>query len=150
MVKNGEQAVGNKTRVKVVKNKVAPPFRECEFEITYGIGISAIGEIVDLASEAGLIEKSGAYCSISGERIAKAAIRPASILVNTLSSRTNSARNWSPFTRRRTPGWERPCPSLAERARPRSSTMGDGARRVPWTRTRCCQIHTSSTSTRIR
>ena len=70
-VKNGEQAVGNKTRVKVVKNKVAPPFRECEFEITYGTGISAVGEIVDLASEAGLIEKSGAYYSWNGERIAQ-------------------------------------------------------------------------------
>ena len=70
-VKNGEQVVGNKTRVKVVKNKVAPPFRECEFEITYGTGISAIGEIVDLASEAGLIEKSGAYYSLNGERIAQ-------------------------------------------------------------------------------
>jgi recombination protein RecA len=71
VVKNGEQAVGNKTRVKVVKNKVAPPFRECEFEITYGTGISATGEIVDLASEAGLIEKSGAYYSLHGERIAQ-------------------------------------------------------------------------------
>jgi recombination protein RecA len=70
-VKNGEQVVGNKTRVKVVKNKVAPPFRECEFEITYGTGISAVGEIVDLASEAGLIEKSGAYYSWNGERIAQ-------------------------------------------------------------------------------
>ena len=67
----GEQVVGNKTRVKVVKNKVAPPFRECEFEITFGTGISAVGEIVDLASEAGLIEKSGAYCSLGGERIAQ-------------------------------------------------------------------------------
>jgi len=71
VVKNGEQVVGNKTRVKVVKNKVAPPFRECEFEITYGTGISAVGEIVDLASEAGLIEKSGAYYSLCGERIAQ-------------------------------------------------------------------------------
>jgi hypothetical protein len=70
-VKNGEQVVGNKTRVKVVKNKVAPPFRECEFEITYRTGISAVGEIVDLASEAGLIEKSGAYYSMGGERIAQ-------------------------------------------------------------------------------
>jgi recombination protein RecA len=70
-VKNGEQVVGNKTRVKMVKNKVAPPFRECEFEITYGTGISAVGEIVDLASEAGLIEKSGAYYSLGGERIAQ-------------------------------------------------------------------------------
>jgi recombination protein RecA len=71
VVKNGEQAVGNKTRVKVVKNKVAPPFRECEFEILYGSGVSAAGEIVDLASEAGLIEKSGAYYAWNGERIAQ-------------------------------------------------------------------------------
>jgi recombination protein RecA len=70
-VKNGEQVVGNKTRVKVVKNKVAPPFRECEFEITYGTGISTAGEIVDLASEAGFLEKSGAYYSWNGERIAQ-------------------------------------------------------------------------------
>jgi recombination protein RecA len=71
VVKNGEQAIGNKTRVKVVKNKVAPPFRECEFEILYGVGVSAAAEIVDLASEAGLIEKSGAYYSWNGERIAQ-------------------------------------------------------------------------------
>jgi len=71
VVKNGDQAVGNKTRVKVVKNKVAPPFRECEFEILYGTGVSAAGEIVDLASEAGLIEKSGAYYSWNSERIAQ-------------------------------------------------------------------------------
>jgi recombination protein RecA len=71
VVKNGEQAMGNKTRVKVVKNKVAPPFRECEFEILYGTGVNAAGEIVDLASEANLIEKSGAYYSLNGERIAQ-------------------------------------------------------------------------------
>jgi recombination protein RecA len=70
VVKNGEQAVGNKTRVKVVKNKVAPPFRECELEILYGIGVSAAAQIVDLASEAGLIEQSGAYYGWNGERIA--------------------------------------------------------------------------------
>jgi recombination protein RecA len=70
-VKNGEQVVGNKTRVKVVKNKVAPPFRECEFEILYGSGVSAAGEIVDLASEAGLLEKSGAYYAWNSERIAQ-------------------------------------------------------------------------------
>ncbi len=71
VVKNGEQVVGNKARVKVVKNKVAPPFRECEFEIMYGGGVNAVGEIVDLASEAGLLEKSGAYYSWKGERIAQ-------------------------------------------------------------------------------
>jgi len=71
VVKNGEQVVGNKARVKVVKNKMAPPFRECEFEILYGSGVNAVGEIVDLASEAGLLEKSGAYYSWQGERIAQ-------------------------------------------------------------------------------
>jgi len=71
VVKEGEQAVGNKARVKVVKNKVAPPFRECEFEILYGTGVNAVGEIVDLASEAGFMEKSGAFYSYAGERIAQ-------------------------------------------------------------------------------
>jgi recombination protein RecA len=68
-VKNGEVVVGTKTRVKVVKNKVAPPFREAEFEIMYGSGVNWAGEIVDLASDAGVLEKSGAYYSWKGERI---------------------------------------------------------------------------------
>jgi recombination protein RecA len=61
--------VGNRTRVKVVKNKLAPPFREVEFDILYGQGISRSGDIVDLASELGVIEKSGAWFSFGGERI---------------------------------------------------------------------------------
>jgi recombination protein RecA len=69
VVKNGDQVVGTKTRVKVVKNKVAPPFREAEFEIMYGTGVNWAGEVVDLASEAGVLEKSGAYYSWKGERI---------------------------------------------------------------------------------
>jgi RecA/RadA recombinase len=56
VVKNGEQVVGNKARVKAMKNKVAPPFRECEFEIMYGGGVNAVGDIADLASEAGLLD----------------------------------------------------------------------------------------------
>jgi recombination protein RecA len=71
VVKNGDIPVGTKTRVKVVKNKVAPPFREAEFEIVYGTGVNWPGEIVDLGSEAGVIEKSGAYYSWKGERIAQ-------------------------------------------------------------------------------
>jgi recombination protein RecA len=61
--------VGNRTRVKVVKNKLAPPFREIEFDILYGQGISRTGDLVDLASELGIIEKSGAWFSYGTDRI---------------------------------------------------------------------------------
>jgi recombination protein RecA len=71
VVKNGDIPVGTKTRVKVVKNKVAPPFREAEFEILYGTGVNWPGEIVDLGSEAGVLEKSGSYYAWKGERIAQ-------------------------------------------------------------------------------
>ncbi|MGC3981983.1 MAG: recombinase RecA [Steroidobacteraceae bacterium] len=68
-IKNGEEVVGNQTRVKVVKNKVAPPFREAEFEIMYGQGISRNGEIIDMGVAQNLIEKSGSWYSYNGERI---------------------------------------------------------------------------------
>jgi recombination protein RecA len=68
-IKNGEEVVGNQTRVKVVKNKVAPPFRQAEFEIIYGKGISSEGELVDLGVVHGLVEKSGSWYSYNGERI---------------------------------------------------------------------------------
>jgi recombination protein RecA len=71
VIKNGETVVGNKARVKVVKNKVAPPFREAEFEILYGAGVNWPGEVVDLGAESNLLEKSGAFYSWKGERFAQ-------------------------------------------------------------------------------
>jgi len=68
-LKDGEQVVGNRTRVKVVKNKLAAPFREVEFDIAYGHGVSATGELIDLGIEAGLLDKSGAWISMGGERL---------------------------------------------------------------------------------
>jgi recombination protein RecA len=68
-IKDGEQVIGNRTRVKVVKNKVAPPFKEVEFDIMYGQGISREGDVLDLASNDNIIEKSGTWFSFGGERI---------------------------------------------------------------------------------
>jgi len=68
-VKEGDQVVGSRTRVKIVKNKVAPPFREAEFDVRYGVGVDRHAEAVDLGVERGLVEKSGAHFALDGERI---------------------------------------------------------------------------------
>jgi recombination protein RecA len=68
-IKNGEEVVGNQTRVKVVKNKVAPPFREAEFDVMYGEGISRTGDLLDLAVDKRIVEKSGAWFAFGGERL---------------------------------------------------------------------------------
>jgi recombination protein RecA len=68
-IKKGDEVVGNETRVKVVKNKVAPPFKQAEFDIMYGAGISREGEIIDLGVQAGIVDKAGAWFSYNGTRI---------------------------------------------------------------------------------
>jgi recombination protein RecA len=68
-IKKGDEIIGNETRVKVVKNKMAPPFRQAEFEILYGEGISREGELIDLGVKNGIVDKAGAWYSYKGDRI---------------------------------------------------------------------------------
>jgi recombination protein RecA len=68
-IKKGDEILGNETRVKVVKNKVAPPFKQVEFDILYGEGISREGELIDMGVQANIVEKSGAWYSYDGNRI---------------------------------------------------------------------------------
>ncbi len=68
-IKDGENIIGNRTKVKIVKNKVAPPFREAEFDIMYGEGISKLGELIDIGVEQKIVEKSGSWFSYKGERL---------------------------------------------------------------------------------
>ena len=91
-IKERDEVVGNQTRVKVVKNKVAPPFKQVEFDIMYGEGISKTGELVDLGVRAGIVEKSGAWFSFNGERIGQGERTPRP------SSR--STRRWRRRSRR--------------------------------------------------
>lgn len=68
-VKEGDEVVGNETRVKVVKNKVSPPFKQCEFQILYGQGINHLGEVIDLGVKCGLVDKAGAWYAYNGNKI---------------------------------------------------------------------------------
>ena len=83
-VKEGDEVVGNETRVKVVKNKVAPPFRQTEFQILYGKGINRMGEVLDLGVQQGLIEKSGAWYSYNGDRIGQGRKNAADFLLENI------------------------------------------------------------------
>jgi recombination protein RecA len=89
-LKQGEQAIGNRTRVRVVKNKVAPPFREVEFDILYGTGINKEGELLDLGSEMGVVEKSGSWYSTAATASARDATMRASSCARIRRSRATS------------------------------------------------------------
>jgi len=79
-VKQGDEIVGNETRVKVVKNKVSPPFKQAEFQIMYGKGIYHMGEVIDLGVKEGLIEKAGAWYSYQGSKIGQGKANSAAFL----------------------------------------------------------------------
>ena len=93
-LKSGTEMVGNRTRAKIVKNKVAPPFKEAEFDILYGQGISKIGEIIDLSVKLGLIDKAGAWFTVGDQRFQGAATTSRSICRKT----RRSATSWRPIS----------------------------------------------------
>jgi len=100
-LKDGEQVTGNRTRVKVVKNKLAAPFRETEFDIFYGHGVSRAGEVIDLGVEAGILEKSGAWIGYGCERLGNGREGSAGSARNTAGSWTRSPRSrWRAAGRR--------------------------------------------------
>ena len=79
-VKEGDEVMGNETRVKVVKNKVSPPFKQAEFQIMYGQGINQEGEILDFGHKLGLVDKSGAFYKLDGESIGQGKVKASSFL----------------------------------------------------------------------
>ena len=79
-IKDREEVIGNQTRVKVVKNKLAPPFKQVEFDIMYGEGVSKTGELIDLGVKAGIVDKSGAWFSYNSQRSARAVRTPSQFL----------------------------------------------------------------------
>ena len=91
-LKDASEAVGNKTRVKVVKNKVAPPFRQAEFEITYGEGISRTGDIVDIAAQMGILDKKGAWYAYEGTNIGQGRVNTKAYLDENVDVRETIAK----------------------------------------------------------
>ena len=117
-IKDGDEVVGNQTRVKVVKNKVAPPFRVVEFDIMYGEGISKTGELIDLGVKAGMVEKSGSWFSYDGQRIGQGRENAKTYPQGTSRHRRTRSRRRSA----RTPASWPPCWTAR---RPRTTTRTD-------------------------
>jgi recombination protein RecA len=128
-IKNGDEVVGNQTRVKVVKNKVAPPFREAEFEIMYGAGISREGEIIELGSAQNIIEKAGSWYSYKGERIGqgKDNVR----LFGRSGGRCRARAQRGAAARRRPLRHQLRCLALRSGPRPGPDPPGPGRHRLP-------------------
>ena len=121
-IKERDEVVGNQTRVKVVKNKLAPPFKQVEFDIMYGEGISKIGELVDLGVKAGVVEKSGAWFSYDSQRIGQGR-------ENAKTVPQGQSRHRRPRSRRRSARMPASSPSRSSPARRRGDD-DDGRRRL--------------------
>jgi recombination protein RecA len=146
-------AVGNRTRVKVVKNKLAPPFREIEFDILYGQGISRSGDLIDLGSELGIVEKSGAWFSFGSDRIgqgrenAKAYFEQHPELMDKVEAmilaKHGIKRNTPPGTAEGA-GGSRPASAGSAHTAPASATNGAGPERLDEKASKKPAIHVGS------
>lgn len=125
-LKQGEEVVGSRARVKVVKNKLAPPFREAEFELLYGTGINRFGELLDLCVDRGLIEKSGAWYALDGERMAQGRERCCAWLAEH-PERTEKLRGQLMATLKATAGVVRPRAAASEEDGAGAAAQGDEA-----------------------
>ena len=141
-LKDGTEAVGNRTRVKVVKNKVAPPFKQAEFDIVYGHGISREGSLIDMGVEHGFVRKSGAWYTYEGDQLGQGKENARNFLRTTPTSptrsRRRSRRSWASgraSTRTRRP---RPGRLLGRPCAPATTLPGPPARRRRRRRTCAC------------
>ena len=140
-IKDGDQVIGGRTRVKVVKNKVAPPFREAEFDIMYGEGISREGDLLDLAVEKRIVEKSGAWFAYGGERLGQGRENAKQFLKENPDDPSDDRRSRAARA------------GAGARSRSRSGVGGldqHGSRRLPASTAPCCVLQSASSLFLVR